>query len=285
MYLSSLMIDTGGNPDRPRPGRLWLRNIYHVHQRLSMAFPAKERASDPCPFLFRIDNRIDENAARAVILVQSAVEPDWEKAFENVSSVFWVVAPLVREYAPSFAAGDRLRFRVRMNLSKKAKTARDGMDLRKTREEVDGVRGLAKSQSKRVSVTWNGDEGETPDDAIRKWFSEKGKRGGFALDGDFEVVHLGWVVGCKPGRAEKDGLRFRSALLEGSLSVTDETLFRQSLSAGLGSAKGFGFGLLSVVRAGGTAAPQSAGGTPALRSAGGTPALRSAGGTPALRSR
>jgi len=257
MYLSHLMIDTGDNPDRPRPGRLWLRNVYHVHQRLSMAFPPKEKKTDPCPFLFRIDHQIDENAARAVILVQSAIEPDWEKAFENVSSIFLASPPAVRKYAPCFAVGERLRFRIRMNLSKKAKTAGDGTDLRKKQEEVDGVRGLPKSQSKRVSVTWNGDEGETPEDGIRTWFSEKGKRGGFALDGDFEVVHLGWVVGYKPGRAEKDGLRFRSALLEGSLSVMDETLFGQSLSAGLGSAKGFGFGLLSVVRAGGTPAPQS----------------------------
>ncbi len=40
MYLSSLLIDVGDNPDRPRPGRLWLRNLYHVHQRLCMAFPS-----------------------------------------------------------------------------------------------------------------------------------------------------------------------------------------------------------------------------------------------------
>ena len=48
MYLSCLLIDVGDNPDRPRPGRLWLRNLYHVHQRLCMAFPSarKTRTSD-----------------------------------------------------------------------------------------------------------------------------------------------------------------------------------------------------------------------------------------------
>jgi len=43
MFLSTLLIDTGTNPDRERPGRKWLRNLYRVHQRLCMAFPSKER--------------------------------------------------------------------------------------------------------------------------------------------------------------------------------------------------------------------------------------------------
>lgn len=48
MYISCLLINVGDNPDRPRPGRLWLRNLYHVHQRLCMAFPSDPRkTSDP----------------------------------------------------------------------------------------------------------------------------------------------------------------------------------------------------------------------------------------------
>ena len=244
MYLSSLMIDTGDNPDRERPGRRWLRDIYHVHQRLSMAFPPKQKESAPSPFLFRIDNQIDDNAPRAVILVQSPILPDWEKAFENVAGIFLASPAAVREYAPSFAPDEQLRFRIRMNLSKKGKTARDGTDLCKKGEGVD-VRGEPKSQSKRVAVTWNGDEGETADAAIRQWFATKGEHAGFAVGTDFELVHLGWVTGHKPGTPE-NRLRFRSALLEGELTVADGPAFMQSVESGLGSAKGFGFGLLSV---------------------------------------
>ena len=50
MYLSCLLIDVGDDPDRPRPGRTWLRNIYHVHQRLCMAFPSRERMEADPPF-------------------------------------------------------------------------------------------------------------------------------------------------------------------------------------------------------------------------------------------
>ncbi|HUW60885.1 MAG TPA: type I-E CRISPR-associated protein Cas6/Cse3/CasE [Candidatus Bathyarchaeia archaeon] len=253
MYLSSLMINTGDNPDRERPGRRWLRDIYHVHQRLSMAFPSRSHGS-PSGFLFRIDNQIEENSPRAIVLVQSQLAPDWDSAFYNAGMLL-AAPPEVREYAPSFAPGDHLRFRIRMNLSKKTKTARDGTDLCTPHEGVDTF-GRPKSQSKRVAVTWDGDQGETPDRAIRQWFAAKAQHAGFALQNEFNVVHLGWVAGHKPGTAE-NRLRFRSALLEGDLTVADGPAFMLSVESGLGSAKGFGFGLLSVVRAGGTPAPQS----------------------------
>lgn len=42
MYHSHLLINVGDNPDRPdwNITRKWLRNLYRVHQRLSMAFPS-----------------------------------------------------------------------------------------------------------------------------------------------------------------------------------------------------------------------------------------------------
>ena len=51
MFLSLLEIDVGDNPDRPRPGRNWLRNLYHVHQRLCMAFPSAARRKTDDDFL------------------------------------------------------------------------------------------------------------------------------------------------------------------------------------------------------------------------------------------
>ncbi len=58
MYLSCLLVDVGENPDRPRPGRLWLRNLYHVHQRLCMAFPSGGKGPDDPHFLkpFRLED-------------------------------------------------------------------------------------------------------------------------------------------------------------------------------------------------------------------------------------
>ncbi len=121
MYLSCLLINVGDNPDRPRPGRLWLRNLYHVHQRLCMAFPsASRRSADPqflCPFnpddfgpkpvhaarsmdagfLFRID---PQPSGRVVILVQSASMPDWDYAFHNADYLL-AAPPSTKAFEPS----------------------------------------------------------------------------------------------------------------------------------------------------------------------------------------
>lgn len=274
MYLSHLMINVGDNPDRPRPGRLWLRNIYHVHQRLSMAFPSpRQRAEDPrflSPFdpagfqrprlLFRIDNAIqidnaiEDDCPRAVILVQSDLRPDWVYAFQN-ARMFLAAEPETRDYSPTFLVGAELRFRIRVNLSKKSTTSKGGDDLRKPRDGTD-AKGRPKSQSKRVSLTW--DKAQGPDAAIEEWFASKATPCGFTLR-DVHVLHLRWVVGYRPQAIEtkmpleesEDGdarrkMRFRSALLEGTLTVTEAAAFAQALASGIGSAKAFGFGLLSV---------------------------------------
>ena len=61
MFLSCLLIDIGDNPDRPRPGRIWLRNLYHVHQRLCMAFPSDPRKTDDRDFLALTSRRISRS--------------------------------------------------------------------------------------------------------------------------------------------------------------------------------------------------------------------------------
>ncbi len=267
MYISRLLIDIGGNPDRPRPGRRWLSNVYHVHQRLSMAFPSKAlKESDPdflqpydpghferTRFLFRIDNQIAENCPRAMILVQSLAAPDWDYAFHN-ARMFLAAEPEVRQFDPALYENEALRFRIRVNLSKKSKHSREGEQLSKKRGEVDS-KGRLKEQSKRVALTWKREENETPDEVIRQWFSEKGKHCGFDLR-DCRLMHLGWLTAYKPkmksmpvdGEDPGRPMRFRTALLEGNLCITELDRFRETLATGIGSAKAFGFGLLSIAR-------------------------------------
>jgi len=251
MYLSHLLIDVGSNPDRPRPGRLWLRNIYHVHQRLSMAFPTSMPRDENGRFLFRIDNSTKDDSPRAIILVQSDLPPDWDYAFHNARMLL-AAPPERKEFNPTFLGGENFRFRIRINLSKKSKTSNDGADLQRPREGTD-AKGRPRSQSKRVALTWKREEGEQPDEMIQEWFASKAKGCGFSLR-DFRLLHLGWVLAYRPkakrGRTEAREsdrqLRFRSALLEGVLEVTNATDFAKAVFSGIGSAKAFGFGLLSV---------------------------------------
>jgi len=261
MYLSELLIDVGENPDRPRPGRLWLRNIYHVHQRLSMGFPSERQLAEdpeflapfepggfePPRFLFRIE---PQNNARVIILVQSQSLPDWTYAFRN-ASMFLAASPQTREYRPTTMPGQEMRFRIRINLSRKSKWAQDGTDFRKFSQRTDS-KGHPKYQSKRIGLTWDNQSG--PDRTVREWFAAKGRHHGFTVD-SMEVLHLGWVRGAKPKHTVSDSsedggrrtISLRSALLEGTLSVTDPAAFNTALRCGVGAAKAFGFGLLSVL--------------------------------------
>lgn len=241
MYLSRLLIDVGDDPDRPRPGRLWLRNLYHVHQRLCMAFPSASRASnDPeflrpfkpedfgagqvhverkadSGFLFRVDPL---SGARAMIVVQSAVMPDWGYAFQN--AVYLLASPVdVKEFNPRFAKGQRLCFRLVANPTRKVDT-KTGPDGRRR-------------HGRRVPVRA---------EQHYEWLAHKGRVGGFEADGKTTAAQIGYVYVNK--RCEGQGQRLLSVRYDGLLMVTDPAAFGETIVRGIGSAKGFGFGLLSV---------------------------------------
>jgi CRISPR system Cascade subunit CasE len=252
MYLSCLLIDTGDNPDRPRPGRMWLRNLYHVHQRLCMAFPSASRKADDSEFLkpfkpvdfankqvhvkreaeagflFRID---PGRAGRAVILVQSAVKPDWEYAFRNAG--FLLAAPSeVKLYEPSFVAGQRLRFRLAANPTKKIETMQKAERESHTREELQEKKGR---HGKRVPV---------PADQLQQWLVRHAESAGFSLDAESTTVQAGYIFIGKT--RDGKGQRLRSVHYDGLLTVTDSGKFRGTLVSGIGPGKAYGFGLLSV---------------------------------------
>ncbi|MBN2377073.1 MAG: type I-E CRISPR-associated protein Cas6/Cse3/CasE [Sedimentisphaerales bacterium] len=252
MFISTLLIDTGSNPDRPRPGRLWLRNLYRVHQRLCMAFPSKERVRNDehflkpynptnfgegqvhvkrgteNGFLFRID---PQPAGNVVILVLSAIEPDWDYAFHNAG--FLLAAPYkVKKYTPSIENGQRFRFRLMANPTKKIDTISKQEKQSLTSEERTSKKGR---HGKRVSV---------PNEELFEWLVHKGEKCGFTL-GDDMIIQPGYVYMNKTNEAGK-GQRLRSARYEGILEIINPNAFRETLVRGIGPGKAFGFGLLSI---------------------------------------
>ncbi len=270
MHLSCLLIDTGRNPDRPRPGRLWLRNRYRVHQRLCMAFPTPQQRQndreflmpyepcgfyDPPPqrctidtqgeaaprqcahaeverpvhvprdrkhnFLFRVE---PQPGGRAVILVQSANEPDWGYAFHNARHILLCFD--VRESSAAFTQGELLRFRIDANPTKR---------LREESRYANGNKVHDRWVRRRVPVH---------SDKLEDWIARRGERNGFRLC-ELRNVQPGYVyVNRAPKRGA--GQRLRSARYDGILEVCDPETFRKTIIRGIGSAKAFGFGLLSV---------------------------------------
>lgn len=259
MYISSILIDVGENPDRPRPGRLWLRNIYRVHQRLCMGFPSAEcKVLDPLflkpytpdhfpedhyladrnkmelsedilkqvhsprnsqsGFLFRIDPL---PACRAMIIIQSAIEPDWAYAFRNADHLL-AAPPQIKQYNPHFQNGQLLAFRLMANATcKKDKESRPhGKN----------------NYGRRVPV---------PRENINEWLISRGERSGFRIKDAERLLsaQTGYVYASKENKEFK---RFFYARYDGVLEVTDDKLLYDAIIRGIGPGKAFGFGLLSL---------------------------------------
>ena len=80
----------------------------------------------------------------------------------------------------------------------------------------------------------------------KQWLIEKASTRGFSLnDESFDVVHTQWDKFSKEEK-NKHKVTIRTATFEGMLTVTDSGLFREALLNGIGRAKAYGCGLLTI---------------------------------------
>lgn len=181
--------------------------------------------------LFRIDS--DRTGRAPAVLIQSERQPDWT----SLPSAFIIETPECKAFDPYLANGQRLRFRLRANPTKKVGSATKS-------ERLAGN----KKNGKRIALLQENDQ--------IAWLLDKGQYGGFTIPGqwreengaklaDFrvDVVPEGWIGCGKEGHRDGD---FFAVRFDGILVVNDVAVFRQTLQQGIGSAKGFGFGLLSI---------------------------------------
>lgn len=85
----------------------------------------------------------------------------------------------------------------------------------------------------------------------RQWLLMRAESYGFTLEENaFDVVHMQWKKFLKG----KDGNRevaLHTATFEGVLTISDLECFKQTLLSGIGRAKAYGCGLLTIARLGG----------------------------------
>ncbi len=206
MYLSRLKLNLAR-----RSTRELLINPYRLHQAVYRAFPDKKDGG-PGRVLYRVDENRRSGAVSLVI--QSEKEPDWPKA--DFITDCLLEAAEHKVYAPRFQAGQTLYFRVRANPSvkKQAEGKKNGYRLGLLREE----------------------------DQL-KWLRQKAETGGFDLL-TYRVLPEG-VVHAETGKVVGQ-LGHYAVCFEGMLCVVNPELFATTVKDGIGAAKGFGFGLLSV---------------------------------------
>ncbi len=232
MYLSLLLVDVGANPDRPRPGRGWIANPYRVHQRLCMAFPdiphvgeggaAHAARDERAGVLFRIEG---DFPGQPRILVQSAEAPDWRKAFASALHLLRA-EPQVKEFNPDPACGRRYRFFLRANVAAKRAVARKD--------------GTAPANKRRFGLHREEEQ--------RAWLARKGVEHGFVLE-EARAPVARWRQARRSGDTAGNGQKHFGVDFTGILRVEDPVRFRRALISGIGPAKAFGFGLLSLARA------------------------------------
>lgn len=278
MFLSQLFVNTGRGADHP--GSQWIRNVYRVHQRLWMAFPdSKARADDPfflgpwsipesqgakptrdrAGFLFRIES---DGAPR--ILVQSVQRPDWDYAFQNAPYLL-SGPPNLREFNPTPKSGQAYRFRLLANVIRSKSVAQAGGTMRKARpiprrkrtEELIAPVTLPAAmptepaeRERLLRERW---------DPWRRWLQRMGEGRGFRVLDEGPSPLLMQAVHCvvqNPRRGDGNNghgareKRYNAGLFNGTLICTSPGELRSAIVNGVGHAKAFGFGLLSVAPVG-----------------------------------
>ncbi|NLP11785.1 type I-E CRISPR-associated protein Cas6/Cse3/CasE [bacterium] len=189
-----------------------LANPYELHRTLLNGFAGNTQSIGRV--LYRLEIRDREPYLE--VLVQSVVRPDWS-ALANKG---YLLCPAqVKEVSPVFSAGQQFQFKLHANPTKKQK-----------QPDASG---------KRIFLT-----GEKQQLA---WLERKSIQHGFQI----MAVQAQTVPSRRlQKRTEKDTflIQLGGVNYEGVLTVQNASLFTSAWSNGIGSAKGFGFGMLSLKR-------------------------------------
>ncbi len=232
MYLSRLIL----NP-RHRQVQEDLADCQALHRTVMSGFPdhvTSEAARAQLGVLYRLERGV--RGQLPVLLVQSRAAPDWSRLPSGYLAV------LSGEANPAWKAidgvldgireGMALRFRLRANPTRKIDT----------KSGPDGRRRNGRRVELRGEEQW------------QRWLTQKAQAHGFRLlaaHGRAEppsthLVPEGKFQGRRHDARGPATMTFASVVFDGALVVTDAVRFRQALEQGIGPAKAYGFGLLSV---------------------------------------
>lgn len=209
MYLSQLIL----NPRNRRVQRE-LADLYQLHRSLMRAFPEEVSPEDE-----RVLFRVDEHPRFGVpaLLVQSLTLPDWSWLGQDPGARGYLLPvdvpnPAVKPLNLHLATGQVLVFRLRANPTVKRAGKR---------------RGLVREEDQRA------------------WLERKAAEGGFRVL-SVRITREGAANGEVRRGEEAHNLLLLAVRFDGLLQVVDPERLVATVQRGVGSGKGFGFGLLSL---------------------------------------
>lgn len=189
---------------------------YSWHKRLWQCFPDDPEANRD--FLSRFDQM--EGKIRFWILSEKKPEkPNWclSDKFE------------IKEINLSILEHKYYAFDVRVNPTKR-------LCLKRGNGKIETTEKGKRKRGKRVAITKQED--------LRNWFDRKANEGGFRLVSD-KPVDISPVISNYFKKKEHEGYH-GGAQFRGILEVINRDKFKETYAKGIGSAKGFGFGMLLI---------------------------------------
>jgi CRISPR system Cascade subunit CasE len=209
--------------------------VGELHRSIMLAFgPAAGDARAVHGVLWRLDLGADGGI---VLLVQSRSRPAWGTSqgpnpLAGIQQSDDVAVKTIDGAWSALVVGDELVFRLRANATKRITREAEGEQRRTTRVPVRG-------EVERL-----------------RWLQRKGAQHGFELVAvrgrpevvDAQVIEEPDAAGWRGARGGHQRLTFASARFDGRLRITDAEAFRSALAQGVGPAKAYGFGLLSIAR-------------------------------------
>lgn len=218
MYLSRLQLNSHGRA-------VWrevIEHPYKLHQLVMKGFPDGVRREDA-----HILHRLDQQENSLTLLVQSTLPPDWQpfppELLQERNPFDPLPNPAVQNMGDmGLTLGRTLRFRLRANPTKRLSS------------------GKGNKPGPRVELYKQEDQ--------LNWLHQRATPNGFQLL-TADILPQGketdWVK--RPEKSHK--LTLFTVQYEGLLRITDPTAFHTALTHGLGPAKAFGCGLLSLAPA------------------------------------
>lgn len=216
MYLSLIHL----NPASAEVQRD-LRDAHQLHCTIMKAFPDVGNAGTKARTQFAVLHRLEFNHKNGwKLYVQSGVKPEWDVLPKGYAKENIAKTKSIDTAYNSLQPGQRLRFCLRANVTKKIDTKSDP--------------GGKKRNGRRVPL-------RQIDEQI-EWLLRKAGDHGFELQ---QVIVAG-TGSAELVKSYSTNRTFQGVLYEGILKVKDSQQFVGALSTGIGPGKAYGFGLLSI---------------------------------------
>jgi CRISPR system Cascade subunit CasE len=171
--------------------------------------------------------RVDYVTDKCYLLILSEEQPNLTSIVQQFGYSDVQPQGETKEYAPfldKLQNGQRWRFRLRAN------------PVRSSFKDIDEKTGRGKIFA------------HVTREQQKQWLLKRAEGHGFVVKPEeFAVVHTDWKKFCKSTQGQHQVV-LRTATFEGVLTIADAGVFRNALISGIGRAKAYGCGLMTIMR-------------------------------------